>query len=238
MLRILLALSLLTPSLGCATFTYERTGGQPPPGGPRTSFRLGVARFAQPAAAGFYPIWFSNTLNDPIGDLSRAVAEELRRSGRFADVVYLGAPTLDAADLDYYRTIYRLDAILAGEVTRFQVSAVAELWSLVPPFIVLWPLHFIGLPAAPSRDSVVLHATLGLRGLAPGAGGWRSTEQRLSWRERNWYAVQRIPAIERAVQTHAMDHFVAALAGLLLCELTPDRLDSLLPGRAAAATGR
>ncbi len=223
----LFTLLLLIPALGCATFRYEHTPGQSPSGEQRTNLRLGVVGFSQPDAAGFYRMRFSQTLADPIGDLSRAVAEELRGSGRFLDVVYLGAPPRSAADLAYYRDVYRLDAILTGEVTGFYVTSVPELWSLIPPFLALWPLHVFGVPTAPCHDSVVLHGTLALRGLAPGAGVWRSSEQRLSWHEHNWYSSLSIPSIERAVQIRAMDHFVASLAAVLDHELTPARLDEL-----------
>jgi hypothetical protein len=227
--RALFTLLLLIPHLGCATFSYERAGGESPPAEQSTNRRLGVVRFSQPAAAGFYPIWFSNTLADPIGDLSRAVAEELRNSGLFADVIYLGDSPLGVADREYYREVCRLDAIFTGEVTSFYVTAVAELWSLIPPFILLWPLHFLGLPTAPSHDSVALHGTFSLRGLAPGAGYWRSPEQRYHWDEHVWYSVQSIPANERAVQTHALDHFVTSIAAALQSELPPARIEGLFP---------
>lgn len=227
--RFLFALLLLVPALGCATFSYERVNANPVRAGRRSHLRLGVVTFSQPDPAGFHPIWFSNTLADPIGDLSRAVAEELRGAGLFADVIYLGAAPPDPADLEYYRDVYRLDAVLAGDVTRYQVTAVAELWSLIPPFIALWPLHFLGLPTAPSRDSVALHATLDVRGLSPGAGSWRSGEQRLSWHGHNWYSVLSIPANERAVQTRAMDYFVTSIVATLDRELTPERLEELFP---------
>ena len=234
--RVLFALLLLIPHLGCATFRYERTRGEPPPARQSTNRRLGVVRFSQPPAAGFYPIWFSNTLADPIGDLSRAVAEELRSSDLFADVIYLGDSPLGVADLEYYRDVYRLDAIFTGEVTKFYVTAVAELWSLIPPFIVLWPLHFFGLPTAPSHDSVELHGTFSIQGLAPGAGFWSSPEQRYSWHEHTWYSVLSIPANERAVQTHAMDHFVTSLVATVHDELSPARIDALFPRQAAPST--
>lgn len=227
---VLFACLLLMPHLGCATFRYERARGESPPAAQSTNRRLGVVRFSQPPAAGFYPIWFSNTLADPIGDLSRAVAEELRRSGLFFDVIYLGDSPLGVADLEYYRDAYRLDAIFAGEVTRFYVTAVAELWSLIPPFILLWPLHFFGLPTGPSHDSVALHGSFSLRGLAAGAGSWRSSEQRYSWHEHTWYSVQSIPANERALQTRAMDHFVTSIVATVRRELPPARIDALFPG--------
>ena len=233
--RVLFALLLLIPNFGCATFSYDRAPGASPPAESRTGLRIGVARFSQPPASGFYPIWFSNTLADPIGDFSRAVAEELRGSGRFADVIYLGAAPLEAADLAYYRDVYQLDAVLAGAVTNYYVTAVAELWSLMPPFILLWPLHLLGLPVAPSHDSVALDVTLSLRGVSPGTGAWRAAEQRLSWHERAWYSVLNIPANERAVQTHALDHFVTALAASLLRELPPARADEPSPRPAAAS---
>lgn len=229
MLRRRILFLLLLPALGCATFSYERTSGQSPPDEPRTPLRLGVVRFSQPAASGFYPIRFSNTLADPIGDLSRAVAEELRGSGRFVDVIYLGAPPLGASDLDYYRDVYRIDAILSGDVTSFYVTSVPEPWSLIPPLIVLWPLHVLGLPTAPCHDSVELRGTLSLQGLAPGAGGWRSSDQRFSWHEHNWYSALSIPAIERGVQIRAMDHFVASLVAALCRELSPARIEALSP---------
>ena len=226
--QVLLSLLLVVlPAVGCATFTYERARGPSPPGEPRTELRLGVVRFAQPPAAGFYPMRFSNTLADPIGDLSRAVAEELDGAGLFADVIYLDGPPPAGADLAYYRDVYGLDAILAGEVTKFYVTSVPELWSLIPPFILLWPLHVIGLPTAPCHDSVVLHGTLVIQGLAPGAGGWRSSEQRLSWHQQNWYSSLTIPAIEREVQIRAMDHFVTSLVAALRGELTPEAAKGL-----------
>lgn len=231
MVRRLVLLPLLLavlPAVGCATFTYERGRGPSPPGEPHTGLRLGVVRFAQPPAAGFYPIRFSNTLADPIGDLSRAVAEELDDAGLFADVIYLDGPPPGGADLAYYRDVYRLDAILAGEVTKFYVTSAPELWSLIPPFILLWPLHVLGMPTAPCHDSVVLHGTLEMQGLAPGAGGWRSPELRLSWHQLNWYSSLTIPAIEREVQIRAMDHFVTSLAAALRGELTPDIIEALL----------
>lgn len=227
--RLLFTFLLLLPCLGCATFRYERARGESTPAAPGTDRRLGVVRFSQPAAAGFYPIWFSNTLADPIGDLSRAVVEELRGSGLFADVMYLGDSPLGVADLEYYRDVYRLDAIFAGDVTRFYVTAVAEFWSLIPPFIVLWPLHFLGLPTAPSHDSVALHGSFSIRGLAPGAGGWLSAAQRYSWHEHTWYSVLSIPANERAVQTRAMDHFVTSIVATVRRELSPTRIDDLFP---------
>ena len=224
----LLLVLLLIPALGCATFTYERTPGQPSIDARSTGLRIGVVRFSAPPAANYYPIRFSNTLADPIGDLSRAVAEELRGSGLFADVIYLDTPTLAGADRDYYREIYRLDAILAGEVTKFYVTSVPELWSLIPPLLALWPLHVVGLPTAPCHDSVGLHVILSLQGLAPGASRWRSSEQELSWHEHNWYSSLTIPAIERRVQIHALDHFVAALAGSLRRELTPQAIAAIV----------
>lgn len=227
--RFLVTLLLLIPALGCDTFSYVRTSGQSPPGEQRSNLRLGVVRFSQPDAAGFYPIRFSQTLADPIGDFSRAVAVELRRSGLFAEVIYLDGPPQGVADLDYYRDVYRLEAILSGEVTRFYVTSVPELWSLVPPFLALWPLHVLGLPTAPCHDSVVLHGTLSLRGLASGAGSWRSSEQQLSWHEHNWYSSLSIPAIERAVQTRAMDHFVTSLVATVRRELSPTLIDALSP---------
>ncbi|MHB8835506.1 MAG: hypothetical protein ACYC9Y_07345 [Candidatus Methylomirabilia bacterium] len=219
--RYFFAILLLIPALGCATFSYVRTSGQSPPGEPRFNLRIGVVRFSQPSAAGFYPIRFSNTLGDPIGDLSRAVADELRGSGLFAEVIYLDGPPPGRTDLEYYREVYRLAAILSGDVTSFYVTSVPELWSLVPPFIALWPLHVLGLPTAPCHDSVVLHGTLSLQGLEAGAGGWRSSEQKYSWHEHNWYSSLSIPAIERAVQTRAMDHFVTSLVAALRRELSP-----------------
>jgi hypothetical protein len=233
-LCVLVPVLMLVPALGCATFRYERTAGGSPAAEQRTDRRLGVVRFSEPPAAGFYPIWFSNTLEDPVGDLSRAVAEELRVSGPFADVIYLGDPPPSVADLAYYRDVYRLDAIFTGEVTRFQVTAVAELWSLIPPFILLWPLHFLGLPTAPSHDSVALDGSFSLQGLAPGAGCWRSPEQRYAWHEHAWYSVQSIPANERAVQTHALDQFVAAIAATVRRELSPADIEALLPRPSAA----
>lgn len=224
---------LLIPALGCATFRYERAPGQAAPGELRTKFRLGVVRFSQPAVAGFYPMRFSQTLADPIGDLSRAVAEELRGSGLFADVIYLGDPLLGVADMDYYRDVYRLNAILVGDVTEFYVTSVPELWSLIPPLLVLWPLHVFGLPTAPCHDSVVLHGSIGLQLLTPGAGVWRSSEQQLSWHEHNWYSSLSIPAIERAVQIRAMDHFVSSLAAIVRGELSPARIDELFHRPAA-----
>jgi len=223
-------LLLLISGLGCATFSYERTGGQPPPGEPRTHLRLGVVRFSQPDAAGFYPIRFSNTLADPIGDLSRAVAVELRGSGMFADAIYLGVAPSSTADLDYYHDVYGLDAILAGEVTTYYVTSAPELWSVIPPFIVLWPLHALGLPTAPCHDRVELHVSLRIQGLAPGAGGWSFPEQPLSWHGHDWYSAQSIPAVERSVQIRAMDYFVTSLAGVVVRELTPARLDGLQGG--------
>lgn len=236
--RFLFLFLLLIPALGCATFSYERTSGRVPPSESLTSFRLGVVRFTQPAVAGFYPIRFSQTLADPIEDLSRAVAEELRGSGLFADVIYLGVPPPGPADLEYYRDVYRLDAILAGDVTSFFVTSVPELWSVIPPFLALWPLHVFGLPTAPCHDSVVLRGTLSLQGLAPGAGSWRFSEQRFSWHEHNWYSSLSIPAIERAVQIRAMDHFVTALVAALQCELTPARIEALRPRPAASPPAR
>ena len=227
--RVLFPLLLLLPTLGCATFRYERPRFDAPAGERCTSLRLGVVRFSQPPVAGFYPIQFSQTLADPIGDLSRALAEELRASGFFVDVIYLGDPTRDPADLEYYRDVYRLDALLSGDVTAFYVTSVPELWSLIPPFLALWPLHVFGLPTAPCHDRVELHGTLGLQGLTPGAGGWRSAEQRLSWHEHNWYSSLSIPAIERTVQIHALDHFVTTLVAILRRELTPARIDALVP---------
>ncbi len=232
---ILILALLFVPALGCATFRYERPRGESLAAEPCTNRRIGVARFSQPSAAGFYPIWFSNTLADPIGDLSRAVAEELRTSGLFADVIYLGDSPPRASDLEYYREVYRLDGLFAGEVTEFYVTAVAELWSLIPPFILLWPLHFIGLPTAPSHDSVALEGSFSLQGLAPGAGGWRSSEQRYAWHEHVWYSVQRIPANERAVQTHALDHFVTAIVAAVRRELSPADIEALLPRAETAA---
>ena len=229
LLLFLMMIPVLIPTPGCATFRYERTRGQSPPDEQRSSLRLGVVGFSQPPAAGFYPIRFSQTLVDPIGDLSRAVAEELLGSGMFADVIYLGTPLLEAADLDYYRDVYRLDAILSGDVTSFYVTSVPELWSLVTPYIVLWPFHVFGLPTAPCHDSVALDGTLSLRGLVPGAGAWRSSEQRLSWHEHNRYSSLSIPAIERAVQIHAMDHFVTSLVAAVRRELSPALLDALVP---------
>lgn len=226
--RALLALAALLPQVGCATFHYERAGGAAPPAAPRSDIRLGVARFSQPDPAGFYPIWFSNTLADPIGDLSRAVAEELRRTGPFAEVVYLDAPRPAPADRDHYRRVYRLDAVLEGEVTEFFVTAVAELWSLIPPFIALWPLHFLGLPTAPSHDSVGLRGALAIRGLADGAVAWRSPELRLSWDDHVWYSVLNIPANERRLQTRAMDHFVSTLAAVVRDEMEAGRIEPLL----------
>jgi len=230
--HVLFTLLLLIPHLGCAAFRYERTPGESSRPEQRTDRRLGVVRFSQPPAAGFYPIRFSQTLADPIGDLSRAVAEELRGSGLFVDVIYLDGPP-GVADLDYYRDVYRLEAILSGDVTRFYVTSVPELWSLIPPFLVLWPLHVLGLPTAPCHDSVALHGTLSFQGLAPGAGSWRSSEQQLSWHEHNWYSSLTIPAIERAVQTHAMDHFVTSIVATVRRELSPARIDALLPRPAA-----
>jgi hypothetical protein len=218
---LLTLLALLSP-LGCATFRYERAPGPAAPAVQRTNLRLGVARFSQPDPAGFYPIWFSNTLADPIGDLSRAVAEELRRSGLFADVVYLDAPAPTAADRDYYRDIYQLDTILDGEVTSFSVTGVAELWSLIPPLIVVWPLHFLGLPTGPSHDSVGLRGSVTLQGLAPGAAAWHSPELRLAWDEHVWYSVLTIPANERRLQTRALDHFVAAIAAAVAGEVAAE----------------
>jgi hypothetical protein len=228
-------LLLLIPALGCATFSYERTPGLTSPVEQRSGLRIGVVRFSQPPASGFYPIQFSNTLADPIGDLSRAVAEELRAAGLFNDVIYLGAPPLGAADLDYYRAVYQLDAILAGDVTTFYVTSVPELWSLIPPMLALWPLHVFGLPTAPCHDSVALRGALSLRGLAPGAVLWRSSELEYAWHEHNWYSSLSIPAIERAVQTRAMDHFVTSLVADLRRELTPARVDDLFLRPAAAA---
>ena len=225
----LLTFLLLTPFFGCATFSYERMRNEAAPAELHTGQRLGVVRFSQPPASGFYPIWFSNTLADPIGDLSRAVAAELRGSGLFVDVIYLGAPSLSEADLEYYRDVYRLDALLVGDVSKFYVTAVAELWSLVPPFIALWPLHFLGFPTGPSHDSVALHGTFSLQGLAPGAGCWRSPEQRYSWHEHTWYSVLSIPANERAVQIGAMDHFVTSIVAAVRGELSPARIDDLFP---------
>jgi hypothetical protein len=230
--RVLLAFALLLGS-GCASFRYERVPHQAASGGQRTGLRLGVVRFSQPDAAGFYPIQFSQTLADPIGDLSRAVAGELREAGLFADVIYLGAPPLGAADLDYYREVYRLDAILVGDVTRFFVTSVPEIWSLVPPLLALWPLHFIGLPTAPCHDSAVLHGSIGIQALPPGSGSWRSAEQQLSWHKHNMYSFQSIPAVERAVQINAMDYFVASLVAIVQSELSPTRMDALFPRQAA-----
>jgi len=219
----LLLVLTLVPSFGCATFTYERTAGGAPSTGRRTNLRIGVTRFSGPDPAGFYPIWFSNTLADPIGDLSRAVAVELRRSGLFADVIYLGVEKPAAADLAYYREVYQLDAVLDGDVSRFFVTAVAELWSLIPPLIVVWPLHFLGVPSAPSHDSVGMSGALSLQGLASGVAGWRSPELRLSWDEHVWYSVFTIPANERRLQTNALDQFVAALAGTVCSAIDPER---------------
>lgn len=231
--RVLLL--LLIPALGCATFRYERTPGQSPPDEPLASLRIGVVRFSQPPASAFYPIRFSQTLDDPIGDLSRAVAEDLLSSGFFVDVIYLGVTTPGVADQDYYRDIYQLDAILAGEVTKFYVTSAPEIWSLIPPFLALWPLHVFGLPTAACHDSVALHGTLSLQGLTPGAGGWRSSEQQLSWHEHNWYSSLSIPAIERAFQIRAMDYFVTSLVATLRRELSPARLDALFPRPATAS---
>jgi hypothetical protein len=82
----------------------------------------------------------------------------------------------------------------------------------VTPWLALWPLHALGLPTAPCHDSVALAGTLGLQGLAPGAPAWRSAALRLDWHEHNWYSSLTIPSIERALQTRALDHFVASLA--------------------------
>ena len=236
--RALLLLLLLLPSLGCATFSYEHTGGEQPRCERPTGLRIGVVAFTQPAAAGFYPIRFSQTLADPIGDLSRAVAAELRGSGLFEEVIHLGALPPGADDRDYYRDVYRLDAILAGDVTKFYVTSVPELWSLIPPFLALWPLHVLGLPTAPCHDSVALHGTLSLRGLAPGAGVWRSPELRLSWDEHNWYSSLSIPSIERAVQVHAMRYFAASLAAALQRELSPTLVEALSPRPPASPPAR
>jgi hypothetical protein len=233
---VLLALLLLAlPTVGCATFRYERERRPSFAGEPRTNLRLGVVRFAQPPAAGFYPIRFSNTLADPIGDLARAVAEELDASGLFADVIYLDVPPPQGANLDYYRDVYGLDAILAGEVTKFYVTSVPALWSVIPPMIVVWPLHVFGLPTAPCRDSVALHGSLSLTGLGPGAGGWRSSELKLSWNEHNWYSSLTIPAIERKIQIHAMDSFVTSMVAALRSELTPAVISVLSPRHNAVA---
>lgn len=213
---LVIALALAAAVLpGCATFRFERqpaTGGPAPP---QANPRVGVFRFAEPPDPHVYLIRFSNTLADPVGDLSRGVAVALRDSGLVADAIYLGAPTGDPQDLEHYRRVYGLDAILEGEVARLYITSVPEHWSLAPPLLALWPLHVFGLPTAPCHDSAGLDAEVRLTRLDAGAETWRSGAVRFAWHEHNWYSSLSIPRIERSMQTHAMDHFVTSLVETL-----------------------
>jgi hypothetical protein len=213
-LVVLLAL-VLALIAGCAPFRYERRQATPPAETPRTGLRVGVFRLAEPPDPRLYLIRFGNTLADPAGDLSRGLSVALRDSGLVADAVYLGAPTGDPRDLEHYRSVYGLDAILEGRVTRWYVTSVPELWSVATPLIVLWPLHVLGLPTAPCHDSAGLDAELRLTPLAAGAEPWRSGTVRFAWHEHNWYSSLTVPRIERSLQTHAMDHFVTSLVDTL-----------------------
>ena len=205
--------------------------------GQRTHLRLGVVRFTQPAAAGFYPIWFSNTLTDPIGDLSRAVAEELNGSGRFADVIYLGGPPLDRCGPGLLPGC--LPARRHPRRGRDEIQRDGGRRALEPH-----PAVHRALAASlhrPADGTQPRQRRAARNPQAPGVGrrGGRLalSEQRLSWHEHNWYSVQSIPANERAVQTHALDHFVTTLAATLVREFTPARVDALAPRTAAASPG-
>jgi hypothetical protein len=162
---------------------------------------------------GFRPLIDSNTtsryhvtycalVKDPVEAFGREMCKVMSRQDSTSTYVYgdTGQPMV----------------VVKGTVKKLFWSAYPEIWSLIPPLIILWPLHMTGLPVAPSYNYMKMDITFTI---TDQSGTSKVVPVHIDYDELVMYSVLNVKRQDTKFQTHSLDSAVRICTKRLLKEI-------------------